>query len=281
MQFSKVAAYCLDNFRAKIFGNTVLINDSCLTVVPTLANRFGNFVNCWINDPPYGTTLNDWDKVIPVDDYWDMAEAITNVHAPLIVFGSQPFTSAMVMSAENWHRYCLVWDKNKCGSPGLAKHRPLKVHEDLMVFSRKTHPYYPQMEEGEPYERKRVGREGPNNHRYGFKGHAGIINSGTRYPKSILRFPRNFSAQQQVHPTQKPTSLLSWLVRSYSRPNEIVLDVTAGSFSSAVAAYENGRYCIAIEKDVKYYRLGCSWINALHRGKTWCPATYRKEHLET
>lgn len=281
MNFDKVSDFCLTNFRARVFGKVVLIKGSCLDVVFDLSERFGQFVGCWINDPPYGTTLNAWDKVIPADSYWDMAEAITRPTAPLVVFGSQPFTSAMIMSAENWHRYCLVWDKNKCGSPGLAKHRPMKVHEDIIVFSRKPHKYYPQMEVGDPYERAAVGRKGPNNHKYGFSGHTGIKNTGTRYPKSILRFPRNFSAQQQVHPTQKPTTLLEWLVRSYSVCSDVVLDVTAGSFSTAIAAYVSGRACIAIEQESKYFKLGCAWLNALHRRKPWCPASYRKTYLET
>ncbi len=282
-RFAQLAEFCHDVYgrRCAQAGKSILLNGRCQDIVHDLAEEFGQFAGCWINDPPYGTTLNDWDKVIPEDEYWYMAERATVPTAPLIVFGSQPFTSAMVMSADAWHRYCLVWDKNKCGSPGLAKHRPMKTHEDLMVFSRKVHRYYPQMEKGDPYYRASVGRNGPNNHKYGFKGHGEIVNTGTRYPKSILYFPRNFSAQQQIHPTQKPTTLLEWLLKSYTSKGDLTLDITAGSASLAAAAFAVGRWCLCIERDPAYFKVGTAWLTALARGKIWDPAAYRKQYMES
>ena len=282
-RFTQVAEFCHDVYGTKCFqaGRSILINGACQDAVRALSLEFGQIAGCWINDPPYGTTLNEWDDVIPESEYWGMAQCITTPHAPMIVFGSQPFTSAMVMSADLWHRYCLVWDKNKCGSPGLAKHRPMKTHEDVMVFSRKVHRYYPQMESGEPYSRAPASRKGPNNHKYGFDGHSGIVNCGTRYPKSILYFPRNFSSQQQIHPTQKPTTLLEWLLKSYTSGKDLTIDITAGSASLAVAAFALNRWCLCIEREAKYFKAGKAWLTALARGKTWDPAAYRKQHMES
>lgn len=282
-RFTQIAEFCHDVYgrRCVQAGKSILLNGRCQDIVHDLAEEFGQFAGCWINDPPYGTTLNDWDKVIPEDEYWHMVERATVQTAPLIVFGSQPFTSAMVMSADAWHRYCLVWDKNKCGSPGLAKHRPMKTHEDLIVFSRRVHRYYPQLEPGEPYYRATVGRNGPNNHKYGFSGHGEVKNEGTRYPKSVLRFPRNFSAQQQVHPTQKPTTLLEWLLKSYTSKSDLTIDITAGSCSLAAAAFTLGRWCLCIEQERKYFKVGKAWLTALASGKTWDPAAYRKQHMES
>jgi site-specific DNA-methyltransferase (adenine-specific) len=157
----------------------------------------------------------------------------------------------------------------------------MKTHEDVMVFYRKVHRYYPQMEAGEPYSRAGAKRTGPNNHKYGFNGHEGVVNTGTRYPKSVLRFPRNFSAQQQVHPTQKPTTLLEWLLKSYTSKSDLTIDITAGSCSLAAAAFTLGRWCICIEREIKYFRVGKAWLTALARGKTWDPAAYRKQHMES
>lgn len=276
--FNKLSNFCRTEFKRDCFvqDKSILIRSACEDVVPVLAQRFGKFARCWINDPPYGTTLNEWDNVIHADDYWDMAESITSSDAPMIVFGSQPFTSAMVMSAVNWHRYCLVWSKNKCGSPGLAKYRPMKTHEDVMVFSRKTHPYYPQMEEGKPFYRILESKMRQNNHKYGFKNRLETNNTGTRYPKSILEFPRNFSAQQQIHPTQKPTNLLRWLLLSYTQPKDVVIDITAGSFSVAATAWELDQPCICIERDRKFYKTGIAWLKGLKRGN-WDPNAYRKQ----
>lgn len=281
-QFDRLAEFCLDTYGRQGFqaGRSILVNGRCQDVVRSISTEFGQVANCWINDPPYGTTLNEWDEVIPEAEYWGMANAVTKAASPLIVFGSQPFTSAMVMSADLWHRYCLVWDKNKCGSPGLAKHRPMKTHEDVMVFSRKVHRYYPQMEAGDPYSRAPASRKGPNNHKYGFDGHSGIVNTGTRYPKSILHFPRNFSAQQQVHPTQKPVPLLEWLLKSYTSPRDLTIDITAGSFSLAAAAFSLNRWCLCIEQERRYFNLGKAWLTALLKGRVWDPAAYRRQHLE-
>lgn len=280
--------FCLATFgksRVTVVGNSFHLRGSCLKIVPALTEEFGQFASCWINDPPYGTTLNEWDTVIPSRDYWKMASSVTLPTSPLVVFGSQPFTSAMVMSAPNWHRYCLVWDKNKCGSPGLAKYRPMKTHEDIIVFSRKTpSPYYPQMEEGVPYHRApstvNSRDDRVNNHKYGFKIGQGIDNKGTRYPTSIRRVSRDFSAQQQIHPTQKPVPLISWLLATYSRPRDIVIDVTSGSSSLSIAALQRRQPAILIERDPTYYAAGVAWAKAICEGRAWDPARYRKHHIE-
>lgn len=284
----ELIGFCFSTFgktRVSVLGNSIHLRGSCLKILPALTEEFGQFASCWINDPPYGTTLNEWDKVIPSKDYWRMASSVTLPKSPLVVFGSQPFTSAMVMSAPHWHRYCLVWDKNKCGSPRLAKYRPMKTHEDIIVFSRKTpSPYYPQMEEGTPYHRgPQVVKERINNHKYGFKGRGsnqGTGNLGTRYPKSVRQVSRDFSAQQQIHPTQKPVPLLSWLLATYSRPQDLVIDVTSGSGGLSIAALQRKQPAILIERDPIHYATGVAWAKAISEGRVWDPARYRRNHIE-
>jgi site-specific DNA-methyltransferase (adenine-specific) len=210
-------------------------------------------------DPPYGTTPMTWDKILPFDQVWAHYKRLLKPGGCVLLFGSQPFSSALVMSNPEWFKYELIWNKNKCGSPGLAKVRPMKVHENVLVFASGRTVYNPQMEAGEPYARKSSDPEGYvgrcNNHGYGLKPRTEFTNEGTRYPKSILNISRDFSAQQQVHPTQKPVPLLEWLIRTYSNEGDTVLDNCMGSGSTGVAARNTGRRFIGMERDPGYMEI--------------------------
>lgn len=233
-------------------------NDDCFKVMQQLPDCSVDLVCV---DPPYGTTSIHWDKVLDFNKMWVELERICKPKANILIFGSQPFSSLVIISKLEWFRYELIWNKNKCGSPGLAKHRPLKVHENIMVFNRNSGgTYNPIMEEGNPYYRESKDKvngygTGRNTHGYGFGKNPTfkLENHGTRYPKSILHASRNFSAQQTVHPTQKPTNLLNWLIMTYSNPNEVVLDFCMGSGSCGVSAKETNRHFIGIEKEKEYF----------------------------
>ena len=238
----------------------------CLTLFDALANESIDMV---CTDPPYGTTTIDWDTPLEFAVVWKHLERICKPTANLIFFGTQPFASKLILSNPDWFRYELIWNKNKCGSPGLAKKRPMRVHENILVFS--PNPggtYNPIMEIGEPYKRecKHEGGygSGVNRHEYGFgnKKSMGHENPGVRYPKSIVSIGRNFSAQQQVHPTQKPTTLLAWLVETYSNAGDTVLDFTMGSGSTGMSAKQLGRNFIGFEKDGAYFQLARQRIDA-------------------
>ena len=217
-----------------------------------------NSVDMVCCDPPYGTTAIGWDKVIDFGEMWEQYERIVKPKGMIVLFGSQPFSAQLIVSKINWFRYELVWNKNKCGSPGLAKKRPMKTHENILVFSKESGgTYNPQMEVGEPYKRQCKNPEGyvgrKNDHGYGMKPRTGFENTGTRYPKSILNISRDFSAQQQVHPTQKPVPVLEWLIRTYTNEGETVLDNCMGSGSCGVAAKNLNRNFIGIEMEKEYY----------------------------
>lgn len=173
------------------------------------------------------------------------------------MFGNQPFTSHLILSNLPWYKQTLVWNKNKCGSPGLANIRPMQVTEDIVVFAPGRTTYNPQMEVGAPYSRKSKNKDGYvgrcNEHGYGLKPRTEFTNLGTRYPKNLINISRDFSAQQQIHPTQKPVPLLEWLIRTYSNEGDVVLDSTMGSGSTGVACLNTGRNFIGIERDRKYF----------------------------
>lgn len=217
-----------------------------------------NSVDMVCVDPPYGTTSIKWDEILPFDKLWDEYKRIVKPKGMIVIFGSQPFTSMVVASNPKWFRHELIWHKNKCGSPGLAKHRPMKVHENVLVFSQQSGgTYNPIMEAGEPYKRQSKKEEGytsrVNDHGYGLKPMKGFENKGTRYPKSVVFASRNFSAQQQVHPTQKPTNILHWLIQTFSNEEDTILDNTMGSGSCGVAAIECNRKFIGVEQDKNHF----------------------------
>ena len=69
----------------------------------------------------------------------------------------------------------------------------------------------------------------------------------------ILKFKKD---TDNYHPTQKPVALLEYLIKTYSNENDVVLDNTAGSMSTAIAAINTKRKCICIEKDDEYFKIG-------------------------
>ena len=72
------------------------------------------------------------------------------------------------------------------------------------------------------------------------------------YPKSLLKYNNE---NKPVHPTQKPIALLEYLIKTYTKENETVLDFTMGSGSTGVACVNTNRDFIGIELDQEYYKI--------------------------
>lgn len=210
-------------------------------------------VDCIICDLPYGSTKCAWDVIIPFDKLWIQYQRIIKTKSNIILFGTGLFAFKLALSNENFFRYDLVWKKSKCGSPLTAKYMPMKKHELLLVFGEPASKYNPQMTEGVPYKRKWTEHKS-NNLEFGIKG-VQYENKGTRHPASILDFAQKWRRQDQVHPTQKPLSLLEWLVKTYSNENDLVLDNCMGSGTTCLAARNLSRQYIGIEKEEKYFKI--------------------------
>jgi site-specific DNA-methyltransferase (adenine-specific) len=206
-------------------------------------------VDAVITDPPFGTTACRWDVVIPFEPMWAQLKRITKPNGAIVLMASQPFTSALVMSNVAMFKYCWVWDKKAAGNHGLAKYQPMKVHEDVVVFSQSTHSYFPIMTKGKS--RKKGGYGSGNSIATGMKEIAPRL-CNTYYPKSILEIT-NAGRSGKVHPTQKPVALMEYLIRTYTNPGETVLDFTFGSGTTGVAAANTGRRFIGIERDPDYF----------------------------
>jgi len=227
----------------------------------------GNSVDLVLCDPPYQTTSIVWDKMLPFDKLWQQYKRILKPTGTVLLFGVGIFTAKVILSNEQWYKQTLIWNKNKCGSPGLAKIRPMQVTEDIVVFSPKRTVYNPQMEVGVPYYRKSKKEGGYtsrcNTHGYGLKPVKEISNNGTRYPKNIINIPVDYSAQQRIHPTQKPVALMEYLIRTYSNEGATVLDNCFGSGPTGKACKKTNRNFIGIElpeSENGYFELGSNEI---------------------
>lgn len=223
----------------------------CLELMKNIPDNSIDLILC---DPPYGTTAIDWDTCLDFAELWRIYDRILTERGTVILFGNGMFTANLICSKSDWYKYSLIWKKSKCGSPFLAKYRPMMKHEDIVVFVKegKSHrAFNPIMEEGTPYHRENI-KYKLNNHKYGIK-QISVVNHGTRYPGSILEFPQQWRRQDQVHPTQKPIELMEYLITTYSNENDLVLDNCAGSGPVLVAAKHLNRQFIGIEKEKEYY----------------------------
>ena len=121
---------------------THLYHGDCLQVMPTLPDHSVDMICA---DLPYGTTACHWDTVIPFAPLWAQYKRLIKPRGAIVLFGSQPFTSALIMSNVEWFKYCWVWDKNRGNGHLIADHRPLQQTEDIAVFGKSSTVYNPQM----------------------------------------------------------------------------------------------------------------------------------------
>ena len=216
----------------------------CLEILPTIASGSVDMVLC---DLPYGTTACAWDAVIPFEPLWAEYKRIVKPEGAIVLTASMPFTAALVMSNPKMFRYCWVWEKEQGVNFMLAKKQPMKVHEDICVFSQKGSRYFPQMTEGKPY----VSGKGTSGDVTGNVAKVQTVNAGTRYPRSVQFIKREVG----LHPTQKPVALMEYLIRTYTNPQDTVLDNTMGSGTTGVACRNTGRNFIGIERDPGYFAI--------------------------
>jgi len=187
---------------------------------------------------------------------WEQLKRVIKPNGAIVMTASQPFTSALVMSNPKMFKYCWVWDKRAAGNHGLAKHQPMKVHEDVVVFSQNTHLYLPIMTKGKS--RKKGGYGLGNSIATGMKEISPRL-CDDYYPKSILEIT-NAGRSGKVHPTQKPVALMEYLIRTYTHEGETVLDFTMGSGTTGVACKNLGRKFIGIELDQGYFDIAVKRI---------------------
>lgn len=199
-------------------------------------------------DLPYGTTRNKWDSVIPLEPLWAEYWRVVKSSATIVLTAQCPFDKVLGASQIQHLRYEWLWEKPKATGHLNAKRQPMKAHENVLVFYKKLGTYNPQMVEGKVY-KPNGGRSKLDN--YGDFGAVRENNGAMRYPRSIQKF----NAESGSHPTQKPVTLMEYLIKTYTNPGETVLDNTMGSGTTGVACVNTGRRFIGIEREEKYFAI--------------------------
>ena len=218
-----------------------LHNGDCLQVMPSIPS---GSIDAIITDLPYGTTACKWDTIIPFEPMWKEVKRVLKPNGAFITTASQPFTSTLIMSNPSAFNCEWIWNKSKAANFPQVKHKPLKIHENIIVFYGSN--YNPQKEI-----RGKVRKKGG----YFVSGDV-AVSSGTPekynneyYPKSILDYSIADNKGAGKHPTQKPVALYEYLIRTYTNEGETVLDIAMGSGTTIEAAERTGRNSIGIEKD--------------------------------
>jgi len=231
-----------------------LRHGDCLELMKDIPDKSIDMILC---DLPYGTTSCKWDVVIPFEPLWEQYKRIIKDGGAIVLFGSEPFSSALRMSNINDFKYDWIWNKSQAGNPFLTKRQPMKIHECISVFNSTI--YNPQMTKGKP--RMKGGYQDKDNDMFGAKPKYKSYWSDEYYPKSILQFS-NAAKKGRLHTAQKPVPLLEYLIKTYTNEGETVLDNCMGSGSTGVACINTNRSFIGIEKDDKYFAIAEERINA-------------------
>jgi DNA modification methylase len=221
-----------------------LLHGDCLEVMKDIPS---GSIDAIITDPPYGTTACKWDSVIDFGLMWEQLNRIIKPNGAIVLFGSEPFSSALRMSNIKNYKYDWKWDKIVPTNFLNAKRQPMRLFEDIIVFNSRT--YYPIM----------IKRDKP------IKGYAtkSSTNSDIKLDKTTRVYSHKYPTNKiefkklkgTIHPTQKPVELMEYLIKTYTKENETILDFTMGSGTTGVAAKKINRQFIGIEKNEKYFKI--------------------------
>lgn len=222
-----------------------LYQGDCLEIMKQIPDKSVDMILC---DLPYGTTACKWDTIIPFDKLWEQYNRVIKDNGAIVLFGSEPFSSALRMSNIKNYKYDWVWNKKQTGNPFLAKKQPLKIHENIMVFN--TLFYKPIMRIG-----KMRTKGGSKESNIKVFGGTDKTQNNIYYPTSILDIPNCANKSKKLHPTQKPVALCEYLIKTYTNENDTVLDNCMGSGTTGVACKHLNRNFIGIELDPHYFEI--------------------------
>ncbi|PHA15508.1 DNA-methyltransferase [Bacillus toyonensis] len=235
-----------------------VFNMDCLEGMKMIEDKSIDLILC---DLPYGTTACRWDSIIPFDLLWQQYERIIKDNGAILLTASQPFTTKLIASNMKLFRYEWIWKKGNhvTGFPN-ANRMPLKNHENVLVFYKKLPKYYPQdlILLDKPIQKKEIRRMKVFGKRNNESLNNEYVKKYTNYPKSVIDFPRD---SKTFHPTQKPVALFEYLIKTYTKEGETVLDNCMGSFTTAIACINTNRNYIGFEMEEEYWKLGNERVN--------------------
>ena len=231
---------------------------NCLEVMKTIKD---NSIDAIITDPPYGTTACKWDSVIPFEPMWEQLNRIIKPNGAIVLFGSEPFSSALRMSNIKNYKYDLIWNKTHGANFFNLKYQPFKTHEIISIFGSKI-TYNPIREPRTLSSLKRYSKEIKTKTKKGNPQHYNSVMNNKyelkkdKHPSSIINISSKSEKRNGIkHPTKKPILLMEYLIKTYTNENETVLDFTMGSGSTMVACQNLKRNGIGIEQDEKYFKI--------------------------
>jgi site-specific DNA-methyltransferase (adenine-specific) len=257
---------------SKVILGTLEVNRiyqlDCLKGMSLLPDKSIDMILC---DLPYGTTECTWDSIIPLDKLFEQYRRIIKDTGAIVLTAIQPFTTSLIANNLDIFKYTWVWEKNRPSGFAQAKNKPLKSHEDILVFSKGVTVHASQSNKRMVYNPQgliRVNRKMKNSKSekpsvFGKRANrkAEYEQEFTNYPKSVLKFD---CESKPVHPTQKPVALFEYLIRTYTNEGEIVLDNCMGSGTTAVAALKSNRKFIGFEIESKYIEIANKRIESIY-----------------
>lgn len=261
-----------------------IYNIDGIELLGRIYEEFGNeSIDMILLDLPYTfkgkqrVTANKWDLPIDIEKLFVLSSKLLTKTGTLVMTATNPFSAYLIMESINLsskykemefinYKYEWIWEKDNGSNFVHVKHQPFRVHEQILVFGKAPTTYNknniymeynPQFTYSTPYFMKRDMSDVENLE--GFKGRTDTNNGdGKRYPRSVQKF----NLERGLHPTQKPTKLFSYLIETHCPKDGVVVDICAGSGTTAVACMETKRNYIVNDIEEKYYNLMLSRINS-------------------
>lgn len=239
-----------------------LYNGDCLKIMDGLIAK-EIMVDAIITDPPYGTTACKWDSIIPFDEMWLRLNKLIKPNGAIVLFGSEPFSSALRMSNIKNYKYDWDWNKKIPSGMAYARYRPMQQTERISIFTKDGSKtiYNPQMILRDKPIKAGGMSKGETTNNQNLKALKKTY--AHKNPTTLLEFDK--IRKGSVHPTQKPVALMEYLIKTYTNEGGLVLDFTMGSGTTGVACRNLGRKFIGIELDESYFNIA---KNRIYKNET-------------
>jgi DNA modification methylase len=184
---------------------------------------------------------------------WDQFKRVIAPTGVILLTATQPFSSIVVTSNLSMFKYDWIWEKASAKGHLNAKKQPMRAHEHILVFYNKFSGYTPIKTYGHIRKYANKPKE-LNSEVYNPNTKDVLYDSTERYPRSVIKFSQD-TQKSSLHPTQKPIALMEYLLKTYTKEGNMVLDPVMGSGSMGVACVNLNRDFIGIEKEEIYFNI--------------------------
>jgi site-specific DNA-methyltransferase (adenine-specific) len=269
-----------------------LENGDCLELMKSLPDKSVDLLVC---DLPYGQINRQWDSIIDMSEFWKQFKRIRkSKRVACIHFCTTKFGYSLIKSWEKGFKMDMVWKKRQKTGALSSRFRPMRDHEMIYFFYEQApkynrDKYHKKIKEQKP---NPDGASETDKSIYGMPlkdcvatasydvpnpasviedddgekdiygmpmGHPGGKCYDVPNPGSVVEGDEGHIGRHHV--TQKPQSVLEFLLKYWSDEGDVVLDPTMGGGSTGVACKTLGRNFIGYEKDTDIYEIACARIN--------------------